>query len=96
MRAIDEITDRFESSLGLIITNNIKKFQRLAHKTLQLILARFSGKMPVHRSNFQNHQLLAYLSKVQFRSEIGVEEIVFSSKHLTFCSSKPSIFFYFP
>ena len=50
------ITDRFEPKsvafiLDLIVINAIKKFQLVAHKTLLLILARFSGKMPVHRAS---------------------------------------------
>ena len=39
--------NQLRSSLGLIITNTIKKFQPLTHKTAFLILARFSGKMPL-------------------------------------------------
>ena len=39
--------NQLRSSLSLIITKTIKKFQPLAHKTLLLILASFSGNMPL-------------------------------------------------
>ena len=41
--------------LGLIITNTINKFQSLGHKTLLLILDRFSGKMPLRATSVDTY-----------------------------------------
>ena len=55
---LGEMTDlnqnQLGSSLSVIITNTIKKFQSLAHKILLLILPRFSGKLSLFAVKFGN------------------------------------------
>ena len=62
------------SSLSLLITNTIKKFQSLTHKTLLLILAKFSLKISLCATdNYRNaHDMLRltriiYYEKNSFR-----------------------------
>ena len=51
--------------LGRIITNTIKKFQPLAHKTLLLLLATFTGKMPIC-ATFSSEVCLRFLAQLNF------------------------------
>ena len=71
--------NQLNSSLGLIVTNTFKKLQPLTHKTLLLILARISVKMPLCASVIVLFYTVLYGGKrgaVSFTNNLNRKDLI--------------------